>query len=252
MMIITTICRILIFSVLTVILTVILTTRRFMALFILKHVMGWRIKCDSHELLRKGRHVIVYAHTSIYELLIGHLVSVIHDVPLIAIAKKELGDIPIVGQLMRYFDVIYIDRQKNTNTTKYISEKLNKMTDYVFIISPEGTRGLTNDLKSGFFYIAKKSHADLWIARFDFENHIFSIQGVANEDDIQTSEYETIKHIVENEMRKENPYYPERCHLVPNTKKTSLIRIQHSILFFIPPFIIMTIMIKILVGYFGK
>jgi 1-acyl-sn-glycerol-3-phosphate acyltransferase len=223
-----------------------------MALLILKYIMGWRFKCDSYELLRKGRHVIVYAHTSIYELLIGHLVSVIYDVPLIAIAKKELRDIPIICQLMRYFDLIYIDRQKNTNTTKYISEKLNKMSDYVFIISPEGTRWLTNDLKSGFFHIAKKSHADLWMARFDFENHIFSIQGVANGDDIQTSEYETIKHIVENEPRKENPYYPERCHLVSNRKKTSLIGIQHSVLFFIPPFIIITIMIKIIAGYFGK
>ena len=246
----------------TAIYEILLSIKRFIALFILKYVIGWRIICDSnsrkincdynsYDFLRKGKHVMVYAHTSIYESLIGYLVSVAYDIPLIAVVKQELRDILWIGYVIKYFNFIFIDRQKNTNTTKYISEELNKQKDFTFGIAPEGTRSLVRELKSGFFYIAKKTNADLYIARFNFEDHIFSIEAIANEVAIQSTQCEKIKTIVENEMRKEKPYRPERCHLVQRAmiKTTSLIRIERSILIYFPPFIIITIMVHIIRGY---
>lgn len=234
---------------------IILSFKRFAASFVLRHVLGWRINRDynSYGSLRKGKHILVYAHTSVYEPLIGYLVSVAYDIPVIGVAKRELRDIPLLGRFMTNINAIFIDRQKNTNTTKYISDELNKMKDFTFSISPEGTRSLVNDLKSGFFYIAEKTRADLYIARFDFESHIFSVEEIANDVIIQTTPYEKIKEMVEIEMRKEKPYYPERCHLVSSDtiKKTSLIGTERSILIYFPPFIVTTIMINILRGYIG-
>lgn len=245
MIIFTAIYRILMFLMLSV--------KRFTASFLLKNVMGWRINrdYDSYGPLRKGRHVVVYAHTSFYEPLIEYLVSVIYDIPLIAVAKRELRDIPLFGKFLSCLNLIFIDRHKNTNTTKYISEELDKTKDFVFSISPEGTRSLVSDLKSGFFFIAEKTHANLCIARFDFENHMFSIEDIVNDVVIQTTKYEKIKDMVEIEMRKEKPYHPEKCHLVSGStiKKTSLICAERSILIYFPPFIVIMIMINILRGY---
>src|SRR5437764_1396162 len=141
--------------------------KRYIALFIIKYILGWRINRDynSYEHLRKGKHVVVYVHTSMCEPFIGYLVSVAYALPLISVCKKELKDIPIISQFMNIFDLIYIDRQKNTNTSNYISDELNKLSNFIFTISPEGTRSVVSDIKSGFFYIAEKTQADIWIAR---------------------------------------------------------------------------------------
>lgn len=229
--------------------------RRFIATLILKHILGWRINrnYDSYEQLRKGRHVMVYAHTSVCDPLIGYLVAIAYDLPLIGVAKRELCDVPFLGRFIRRMSAIFIDRQKNTNTTKYISEELDKITHFVFAISPEGTRSLTNDLKSGFFYIAEKTRADLWIAHFDFENQVFSVEEIVNDVVIQTTEYRKIKELVETEIKKEKPYHPDRCYLVdPDTmKKTSLIGIKRTVLIYIPPFIVIMILINIMIKIFG-
>lgn len=230
--------------------------KSFIASFILRHILGWRTGSDDNSYnLRSGKHVIVYVHTSIYESFIGYLVSVAFYIPVISIANRELidRDIPLLDRFMKNLNSMFINRQKNTVTVKYIADELNSHTDFVFYISPEATKLLVSDLKSDFFTIAEKTHANLHIARFNFESHIFSVKEIMNNVIIQTTKYDKIKGMVEMEMSKEIPYYPEKCHLVTNCmiKKTSLIRIDRSMLIYLPPFIVTSIMINILRGYVG-
>jgi hypothetical protein len=179
--------------------------------------------------------VLIYTHESlsIREPLIGYLVATAYDIPIIGVSKKEIRDIPILGRIMNFFlTAIQIDRQKNTNTTKYIARELDKIPNFVFAVA--------NDVKSCFINIAENSHADIYVAHFDFEKHIFSVNDVINEIIVQTSSYEKLKLLVENEIKK-------KYHDVPNT---SLINVRRTILLYVPPLVVSFIMFVTLYRFF--
>lgn len=229
------------------------TIRRLFTKFILSNLMGWKItrSYNSYFPYRKGRHVIIYAHTSAYDAVIGYLMCVMYDIPMVGVGKKELTEIPILGWFMRNMNMIFIDRKKNTNTTKYISDALNKYKNFVFVIAPEGTRNRVDDIKSGFYYIGVNTQAHLHIARLDYSNQTVSVDEIASDIELQTINYDKIKERVIAEMKKEKPYYPEHCHMVEDKSiKTSLINVKRSWLIYLPPLIVIYIMFTTLYNYF--
>jgi len=119
------------------------------------------------------------------------------------------------------------------------------------MIAPEGTRKKVDDLRAGFFHIAKNTHSDIQMIHFDFEKHIITREEIASDIVVAMSEYQNVKKTVMTAFSKEKPYHPEQCHLIESGKvgKTSLISLKKSFLMYVPPFIVCMIMISVIVNF---
>ena len=218
-------------------------------IFIIKYIFGWNIakSYESYEPLRKGKHVIIYTSTSIYEIFIGYIISIAYNIPIISTYKFSEDLMPInygftyLNKILINIGIMITDKNKNTNTVKYISDELNKIENFAFIISFDGT-------KSSFYNIAVKTNSDLWICSFDFVSHVISLNQISSKQNIQTVDYDKIKHIVEMEMKKEKPYNPNKCIFVADQiiNHTSVIALNRSILMWIPPISVIIILIHTL------
>jgi len=225
--------------------------KRYIVLFFLRRVLGWEIdkSYDDYKSLRTGGHVMTYTHTCDYDIIIGCLLSHAYDLPVVTIAKDELGKIPIISKMLSIMsDVIFINRKSNVSTTNFIATQLKERSNFVLLVAPEGTRKKVDDIKSGFYHIAVETNSDIYHMAIDFENHTVAMNFVANDAVLQTSQYTKIKLLVENEMKKDRPYRPDRCHLVDPTKmgQTTLLNNNCSILIYIPPIIVFVIILSTL------
>lgn len=215
--------------------------RRFISSFILHHVLGWRV-LNEHKFYqdyKKGRHVVIYTFTSLYEILIGYLVCMSYNITAITMTRKDIQYIPFFEKILNMISVIHIifvDNKKNQNATEYVSKELDKYQNFLFAVSPEGKRSMVSEIKSGFYHIAKKTSADINIIKFDFSNQHVSINEIVGKNHVQIYTYDKIKELVENEMKNEIPYYPDKCHLTQDkiSVKTSFINFSRSLLIYIP------------------
>ena len=230
------------------------TFKRMLASFILTNILGWQItkNYNTYSQYRKGRHVWIYAHTSTYDGILGYLAYTAYDLPMVSVAKMELSKIPIIGYFMKKMDVVFIDRIHNTNTAKHISDELDKKKNFTFSISPEGSRSKVKDIRSGFYYIAANTKADLHIIRINYENQTITVDPLATTDIIQSTSYDKTKELVVDEMKKESPYHPNDYHLLTKQNiKTSIINVNRSWLKFIPLIVVLYIMFTTLSGLTG-
>jgi len=222
--------------------------KRLLASFILTRVLGWRMakSYNGYFNYRTNRHVLIYAHTSAYDGIIGYLACVAYDLPVIGVGKKELLDIPIFGYFLNMMDsIIFIDRKKNANTVDYISKELEQRKNFVFTISPEGARSKVTDIHSGFYYVAINTKASIHIARLNYENQTITLDEIVPTAVVQTTTYDKIKTKVLNEMEKEIPYHPDSYHLLHTMpSSTSIININRSWLTYLPLLIVLYIMIN--------
>jgi 1-acyl-sn-glycerol-3-phosphate acyltransferase len=81
--------------------------------------------------------------------------------PMLALAKKELFSIPILGRAMRMRGFIPVDRKNRERAVQAVEEAVVKLKDgYSFIAFPEGTRsrdGRLQPFKKGVFVMAIKA-----------------------------------------------------------------------------------------------
>lgn len=108
--------------------------------------------------LRQARPAIfVFNHQSLLDsMVLAHLLR--EDV--VAMCKKEMAGTPIIGQLLRQADTIFVDRDESDQR-----EVLQRARDVLkngrsLIIAPEGSRSTLGDIqpfKHGAFYLARKA-----------------------------------------------------------------------------------------------
>lgn len=219
---------------------VLMMIKRLVCYVLLYGILGWRHNrtSESLEQYKKGKYILIYAHTSWLDGLIGYMFGTIHGIPIIGSTKKETQNVPILGWVMKnLIDVVFIDRDKNMGTVNTISDSLKELDNYVFIISPEGSRKKVNDIRSGFFNIARNTEASLVISRLNYVNQTIELEKIASSAQISTTTYENIKSKVIESMSTEAPYHPHNCHLIKNPDmipSTSIINIQNSMLLYIP------------------
>ncbi|MGO9419958.1 HAD-IB family hydrolase [Roseiarcus sp.] len=81
------------------------------------------------------------------------------------VAKKEVADIPLVGQILRALDVAFIDRSNTRSAIEAMRPAVERLRRGVsVVIAPEGTRSATPKLgrfKKGAFHIAMQASAPI-------------------------------------------------------------------------------------------
>ncbi|GAB90652.1 HAD-IB family hydrolase [Gordonia rhizosphera] len=78
-----------------------------------------------------------------------------------AVAKRELADVPVLGQILTMAEFAFVDRGDSERARDAMAEAKRRLDDGVsIVISPEGTRSLTpqvGEFKKGAFHLASQA-----------------------------------------------------------------------------------------------
>jgi len=83
------------------------------------------------------------------------------------IAKKELFKFPF-GAYFRWTGGAPIDRTPGQNKVQAMANVFKGKEEFRLTLAPEGTRGRVDELRTGFYYIAKEANVPITLVAFDF------------------------------------------------------------------------------------
>lgn len=128
--------------------------------------MNWKIVGGFPK--DEKKYILIGApHTSNYDFIIGLLIKFVLDVPINFIGKKSLFKFPF-GLFFKAVGGVPVDRQKNEKVVDVVTKIFNNKKQFIFAVSPEGTRSKVDIWKTGFYYIAKQSNVPIVALTFDF------------------------------------------------------------------------------------
>jgi len=137
----------------------------FISIFIL-WLLGWKV---SKPYFQEKSYVIVAApHTSNWDFVFGRLAMSALKVPQKVLMKKEMFFFPL-NYILRGLGAIPIDRAGNMKMVDYIISVFKANPDFIFSISPEGTRSYTEKWRTGFYQIAMQANVPLVFGRLDYK-----------------------------------------------------------------------------------
>lgn len=140
----------------------------------LLRLRGWRV-IDVRPPASKGV-VIVYPHTSNWDLPIGILARTVLQLPMGWIGKQSLFRWPF-DRFMRMLGGVPVDRSRSTGLVDLLREVFDRRERFYLVITPEGTRSRTDHWKSGFYYLARDLGMPLGLAFIDYEHREVGIGG---------------------------------------------------------------------------
>ena len=129
---------------------------------------GWNTKVLFPKHIKKAV-VIVGPHTSNWDFVFGlayRSVSEINHSKFLG--KSQLFKWPY-GFFFRWLGGIPVDRKQKHNVVEQVATIFNQEDELLLAIAPEGTRKKVNQLKTGFYHIAKNAKVPIVMAGMDFE-----------------------------------------------------------------------------------
>ena len=136
-----------------------------LAKFIYFKVLGWKLVGAFPNVDKCV--VIVIPHTHWLDFFLGLLVRKVVNQEINYIGKKSLFKPPF-GWFFRWTGGAPVDRSKNSNTVDSIVQIFNERQVFRFALAPEGTRKKVQELRTGFYHIAKKAQVPIVMVAFDF------------------------------------------------------------------------------------
>ena len=131
---------------------------------------GWRVVFDG--LPGPKGVAIVYPHTSNWDFILGLLAKWAIDLPIRWVGKESLfhgvtG--ATLGRLMRAWGGRPVDRHHPSGAVNQLVRLIESEHWCWLGLSPEGTRSRTNELRSGFYYLALRLDLPVALAYFDYK-----------------------------------------------------------------------------------
>lgn len=130
------------------------------------NLMGWKIVGTIDHDLKKCV-MMVLPHTSAHDFYLGIFTRGITGLEMNFVGKKELFRFPL-GSYFRYMGGEPLDRSGGLNKVDSIAAIFERKEVFRLAVAPEGTRNKTNELKTGFYYIALKANVPIVPVAFDF------------------------------------------------------------------------------------
>lgn len=113
--------------------------------------------------------VIAAPHTSNWDGFWALTYKVAVGLDISFFAKKSLFWFPL-GNLLRWFGAIELDRGRAVNAVQLAIEEFKKHETFYLGLAPEGTRSLKPGWKSGFYRIADGANVPVCLGFLDFRN----------------------------------------------------------------------------------
>jgi 1-acyl-sn-glycerol-3-phosphate acyltransferase len=151
------------------------TSGQRLALRIL-HLIGWRLLYKPLP----GPHgvVVVYPHTSNWDVVIGLLGKWALGLPFNWLGKESLfrgltGK--TLGVLLRRWHGIPVERRTATGATARLAQEMHAAKWCWIALAPEGTRGYSPHWRSGFYHLAIAAKVPLLMVYMDYPNKTLSV-----------------------------------------------------------------------------
>lgn len=143
--------------------------------YILKDILGWKIKGDFPDL--KKSITIFAPHTAHIDALYGKLGIAQMGVKYLFLSKKELFFFPM-NIIMKKFGSMAVRGVKDENAIYQVVEILNNTDELHVVISPEGRIRKVTKWNKGFYYMAKKAKVPIIVTSMDYQKKEMEIKGV--------------------------------------------------------------------------
>ena len=156
----------------------------------LLRVLGWKL--DGSIPINLKKYIIaVVPHTSNWDFPLGLIVRASLGREIKFIGKHTLFGFPH-GILFRALGGYPVDRSKNNNLVDSVAEIFNSKDEFAICLAPEGTRKRVEKLKTGFYYMAKKSNVPLILVRFDYKTKVIGVSDPFYTTNDETSDFKII------------------------------------------------------------
>lgn len=128
--------------------------------------MGWKIENQIPPDLKKFI-VAVAPHTSWKDFPIGLFVRAGLGRDIYYLGKKELFDSPF-GFFFWWTGGRPVDRKQQTGLVDEVAKLFAAQEEFAIALAPEGTRNKVTDLKTGFYFMARKAHVPIIPCLMDY------------------------------------------------------------------------------------
>ncbi len=133
-------------------------------------LLGWRIINEIPPELKKFL-IAVAPHTSWKDFFLGLCVRSALGINVFYLGKQELFDSPL-GFFFRWTGGKPVDRKQKTGLVDQVASLFNSHDEFAIALAPEGTRKKVSDLKTGFYYMARKANVPIIPCLFDYEHKL--------------------------------------------------------------------------------
>lgn len=176
------------------------------------HLFGWKTLVTLPE--PKKSVICVAPHTSNWDFLIGKLGYLSLGRKSSFLIKKSWFFFPF-NYLFTALGGIPIDRSKRTSVTTQMVEEFKRRESFQLAITPEGTRGLVDKWKMGFYHIAVSAEVPIQIAYFDYSKKEMGIKDIFYPTGDEVADLEKIQSYYKDITAR----FPEKFHLTQNSDK---------------------------------
>ena len=130
------------------------------------NLAGWKVKGDKPK---EKKYLIVAApHTSNWDFPLARLTNSKLNIKIKLLMKDSWFFFPL-NYLLKSLGVMPIDRNKAGTIIDHVVEIFNEKDEFIFTISPEGTRSYVEYWKTGFYTIAEKAKVPILLAYIDYK-----------------------------------------------------------------------------------
>ncbi len=126
---------------------------------------GWKVKGVKPPL--KKFVFLAAPHTSNWDFPLGRLSNSKLEIDLKVLMKKSWFFFP-VKYIFSALGAMPIDRTKSGTIIEYVVNMFNSNDEFVFAITPEGTRSFVEYWKTGFYTIAVKAKVPIVLGYLDY------------------------------------------------------------------------------------
>ena len=117
---------------------------------------------------------VALPHTSNWDFVVGWMVSKALGLNL-QIFVKDVFFVWPINHACKWFGVLPVNRRMSTNFTEAMAKMFDAADELHALITPEGTRSLRSELKSGYYHLAKKAKIKIVVAGPHFGNKTFTL-----------------------------------------------------------------------------
>lgn len=134
---------------------------------------GWKVEGRPPEGVKKCI-MVAAPHTSNWDFPYSLGAFYIMQIRIKYLMKKEWLKSP-VGSIFKASGAIGVERDKTSNMVEQIVEKMNKASELLVLISPEGTRSKTRKWKTGFYHMALQAEVPIVFTYLDYKKKIAKV-----------------------------------------------------------------------------
>ena len=159
--------------------------------WILYRVLGWEKKVTIKH---PDKFIICLApHTSNVDFILGQLYAKAENMRINFLMKKEWFVWPL-GILFRKVGGIPVSRNKHTSMTDQLAEAAMQEEEFRLCITPEGTRSLNPEWRTGFYHIASKAGIPILLYGLDYSRKLIQCTKSLTPGEDQSKDMEEVKN----------------------------------------------------------